>query len=398
MNAESFLDGHLAQTTLYPLGLRVARAEGLDLILEDGRRIMDLISGIGPSAWGHGHPEILQALHAQIDRHLHTMVYGEFHQRSQDDAARLLTALLPPSLDTVYFVNSGAEAIEGAMKLAKRITRRGGFVACTGAYHGNTHGALSVSYNAERKAPFAPLLPDITFMPFNDLDGLAAIDGTQAAVVVETVQGDAGIRIPSRAWLEALRERCDETGTLLIFDEVQAGMGRTGKAFAFQHFGVVPDVLCLGKALGGGLPIGAFVARRDWMRQLAHTPSLGHITTFGGHPVPCASAAAALRLLARHDWEAMERAGARLEAFLLAHPLVVEVRRIGLYIAVELPDEAAVTRVIQRGLEEGILLFWFLSTPQAFRMAPPLNLNESDWARIWSPLQAALDAGIPSGH
>ncbi len=394
MNAESFLDGHLAQTTLYPLGLRVARAEGIDLILEDGRRIMDLISGIGPSAWGHGHPAILAALHDQIDRHLHTMVYGEFHQRPQDEAARLLTDLLPASLDTVYFVNSGAEAIEGAMKLAKRVTGRKGFIACTGAYHGNTHGALSVSYNAERKAPFAPLLPDIAFMPFNELEGLAAIDGSQAAVIAETVQGDAGIRIPSQAWMHALRQRCDDTGTLLILDEVQAGMGRTGKVFAFEHFGIVPDVLCLGKALGAGMPIGAFVARRAWMRELAHAPSLGHITTFGGHPVPCAAAAAGLRLLAAQDWDAVELAGQRLEAFLRAHPHVVEVRRIGLYIAVELPSEAAVTRVIQRGLEEGILLFWFLSTPQAFRMAPPLNVSEEDWSRVWPALQAALDAGV----
>lgn len=396
MSGETFLDGHLAQTTLHPLGLRVARAEGVDLILEDGRRVMDLISGIGPSAWGHGHPEILAALHDQIDRHLHTMVYGEFHQRSQDEAGRLLTALLPDELDTVYFVNSGAEAIEGAMKLAKRITGRRGFLACTGAYHGNTHGALSVSANAARKAPFEPLLPEVAFMPFNALSGLAAIDGTQAAVLVETVQGDAGIRIPSADWMAALRKRCDETCTLLILDEVQAGMGRTGRPFAFEHFGIVPDVLCLGKALGAGLPIGAFVARRAWMRELAHSPSLGHITTFGGHPVPCAAAAAGLKLLARHDWDAVEQAGARLEAFLNAHPAVHEVRRIGLYIAVELANPDAVTRCIERALERGALLFWFLSTPNAFRMAPPLNLAESDWERVWPVLGEALDAALLS--
>ena len=392
MNSEGFLDGHLAQTTLHPLGLRIRRAEGLDLVLEDGKRIMDLISGIGPSAWGHGHPEILAALHAQIDAHLHTMVYGEFHQRSQDEAARLLVDFLLDGLDTVYFVNSGAEAIEGAMKLAKRVTGRKGFIACQGAYHGNTHGALSVSANAERKAPFEPLLPGVSFMPFNDLNGLDAIDGSQAAVLVETVQGDAGIRIPSVEWMAALRARCDATGTLLILDEVQAGMGRTGKVFAFEHFGIVPDILCLGKALGAGLPIGAFVSSRERMRLLADGPSLGHITTFGGHPVPCAAAAAGLKLMRQVDWEAVERSGDRLERFLVSHPAVREVRRIGLYVAVELADADAVTRCIEAGLQAGVLLFWFLSTPQAFRMAPPLNMTESDWNRVWPALTCALDA------
>lgn len=391
MNSESFLDGHLAQTTLHPLGLRVARAEGIDLILEDGRRIMDLISGIGPSAWGHGHPQILEAIHRQVDAHLHTMVYGEFHQRSQDEAGQLLTDLLPEPLDTVYFVNSGAEAIEGAMKLAKRVTGRSGFMACKGAYHGNTHGALSVSANQERKAPFEPLLPQVNFMPFNDLQGLNAIDGSHAAVLVETVQGDAGIRIPSHDWMRALRAQCDATGTLLILDEVQAGMGRTGRVFAFEHFGIVPDILCLGKALGAGLPIGAFVSQKAWMRMLAFGPSLGHITTFGGHPVPCAAAAAGLKLLREYDWEAMERAGRKLEEFLTAHPNVRAVRRIGLYIAVELESAESVTRCIQRGLEEGVLLFWFLSTPNAFRMAPPLTMKEADWERVWPALSAALD-------
>ena len=391
MNSESFLNGHLAQTTLHPLGLRIARAEGVDLILEDGTRIVDLISGIGPSAWGHGHPMILEAIHRQVDAHLHTMVYGEFHQKSQDEAGQLLTELLPDSLNTVYFVNSGAEAIEGAMKLAKRITGRSGFMACTGAYHGNTHGALSVSANQERKAPFEPLLPEVAFMPFNDEHGLEAIDGSHAAVLVETVQGDAGIRIPSHSWMKALRAKCDETGTLLVLDEVQAGMGRTGKVFAFEHFDVVPDILCLGKALGAGLPIGAFISRKEWMRLLADGPSLGHITTFGGHPVPCAAAAAGLKLFRNYDWEAMERAGAKLEAFLIAHPNVRTVRRIGLYIAVELESAESVTRCIQKGMEVGVLLFWFLSTPNAFRMAPPLTMTEKDWERVWPALTAALD-------
>lgn len=394
MNPEAFLDGHLAQTTLHPLGLSVERAEGVDLILADGRRLMDLISGVGPSAWGHGHPAILEALHAQVDAHLHTMVYGEFRQRSQDEAAALLTSLLPDSLDAVYFVNSGAEAIEGAMKLAKRVTKRSGFVACTGGYHGSTHGALSISANATRRIPFEPLLPHVQFIPFNEMIGLEAIDGSQAAVVVETVQGDAGIRIPGLDWMLELRKRCTQTGTLLVLDEVQAGMGRTGKAFAFEHFGIEPDILCLGKALGAGLPIGAFVASRQRMRMLATEPELGHITTFGGHPLPCASAAAGLKLLKNQDWVQVEKDGMRLQQFLQDHPAVREVRRIGLYIAVELDGPENVTRCIQQGIDAGVLLFWFLSTPNAFRMAPPLNLKEEDWNRVWPALKSALDSAI----
>lgn len=267
-------------------------------------------------------------------------------------------------------------------------------MACKGAYHGNTHGALSVSANQERKAPFEPLLPQVSFMPFNELQGLEAIDGSHAAVLVETVQGDAGIRIPSIEWMRALREQCDLTGTMLVMDEVQAGMGRTGKVFAFEHFDIVPDILCLGKALGAGLPIGAFVSKREWMRKLAVGPSLGHITTFGGHPVPCAAAAAGLKLLRSHDWVAMERAGQKLEQFLNAHPNVQAVRRIGYYVAVELKSSEAVTRCIEKGLEAGVLLFWFLSTPNAFRMAPPLNMSEQDWERAWPALTKALDQAI----
>jgi acetylornithine/succinyldiaminopimelate/putrescine aminotransferase len=224
--------------------------------------------------------------------------------------------------------------------------------------------------------------------------GLEAIDGSQAAVVVETVQGDAGIRIPGLDWMLELRKRCTQTGTLLVLDEVQAGMGRTGKAFAFEHFGIEPDILCLGKALGAGLPIGAFVASRQRMRMLATEPELGHITTFGGHPLPCASAAAGLKLLKNQDWVQVEQDGMRLQQFLQDHPAVREVRRIGLYIAVELDGPENVTRCIQQGIDAGVLLFWFLSTPNAFRMAPPLNLKEEDWNRVWPALKSALDSAI----
>lgn len=376
------LDDGLADTTPYPLGLEVERAEGLFIHLTDGRRVADLVSGVGVSSFGHNHPKIVEAIHQQVDRHLHTMVYGEFRQSAQVEAASALRKLLPASLDAVYFVNSGAEAVEGALKLAKRLTRRSRLIAVEGGYHGNTAGALSVSSNAARKAPFLPLLPEVTIAPWNTSQTLDFIDDTTAAIIVETVQGDAGVRIPDRSWLQALRDRCTATGTMLILDEIQAGMGRTGKPFAFAHFGVEPDILCLGKALGGGMPIGAFVASSQHMELLSHQPKLGHITTFGGHPVSCAASARACELLAQQDWEQIERRGARLEEALKSMPNVQAVRRIGYYIAVELDSAERVQRAVDHGLARGLLIFYFLSVPHAFRLAPPLTISddELDWA------------------
>jgi len=391
---DPFLGVGLAATTRHALGLEVVGGDGAWLHLADGRRMMDLISGIGVSSFGHGHPHIRAAVHAQVDRHLHAMVYGEFRQASVERAAARLMALLPRELDAVYFVNSGAEAIEAALKCAKRSTHRMRLAACTGGYHGNTHGAMSLSMPGPRTDPFRPLLPDVDFIPFNDPAGLARIDGSHAAVVVETVQGDAGVRIPDRSWMEALRKRCTETGTLLVLDEIQCGMGRTGAPWAFGHFGIVPDILCLGKALGGGMPIGAFVTCRDRMALLAEAPPLGHITTFGGHPVVCAAAAAALELLGEVDFEAVERRGAALAQFLSAHPAVVEVRRIGYYLAVDFADAAAAWRCIHAGLEAGVLLFGFLSTPYAMRLAPPLTLTDEDLSDAWPRLSKALDAAL----
>ena len=392
--SDPFLSRGLAATTRHALGIEVLRGEGAWLHLADGRRIMDLISGIGVSSFGHGHPLIREAIHRQVDRHLHAMVYGEFRQASVELAAERLRALLPPVLDTVYFVNSGAEAIEGALKCAKRTTGRTRIAACTGGYHGNTHGAMSLSTPGPRTDPFRPLLPDIDFLPFNGSSPLDGIDGTHAAVVVETVQGDAGVRIPDRGWLQALRDRCTATGTLLILDEIQCGMGRTGSPWAFSHFGIVPDILCLGKALGGGMPIGAFVAGRERMALLAEAPPLGHITTFGGHPVVCAAAAAALELLASTDFTEVERRGRALHDHLAAHPAVREVRRIGMYIAVDFSDAASAWRCIHAGLDAGVLLFGFLSTPHAVRLAPPLTLTDEDLDEALPRLTSALDAAV----
>lgn len=381
--SEPLLNDGLAQTTLYPLDLRVTHAQGSRLFLDNGSSVIDFISGIGASSFGHSHPEITQALHEQVDKHLHVMVYGEMRQSAQDEAAMALLDLLPPNLDSVYFVNSGAEAIDAAMKLVRRTTRRQKIIAFKGGYHGNTFGALSVSSNAERKAPFHPLVGGIELLEWNDHASLELIDEHTAGVLVETIQGDAGIRIPDSDWITKLRDRCTETGAQLILDEIQCGFGRTGKAFAFEHFQIVPDHLCLGKALGGGMPMGALVSTRKHLQQFAHSPSLGHITTFGGHPVPCAASAVASKLLKQTNWDRVEAVGKKIESTLLGCSNVVALRRKGLYIAVELGSAEQVNRVVQTCLERGVLLFYFLSTPHAFRIAPPLNINDED-------LQAAL--------
>ena len=372
--AKRFLDIGLADTTPHPLILEIDSAEGVWLKTVDGRHIFDAISGVGVSSFGHGNKVITDLLHEQVDSCLHTMVYGEFINKRTAEAGDLLSSLLPEQLNTTYFVNSGAEAVEGALKLAKKQTCRNKFIAFNGGYHGNTSGALSVSSNDERKAPFMPLLEGVDFLEFNG--SLSHINDSYAGVIVETVQGDAGVRIPDKSWLEELRVKCDEAGVVLIFDEVQCGIGRTGKAFAFEHFGVVPDILCLGKALGGGVPIGAFVSSREMMEKLSDNPKLGHITTFGGNPLATSGAVGALRLLSELDWNRIESQGASWEKQLLAHNSVKTVRRIGLYFYVELESADEVTETDMKGIEEGVLLFWFLSVPNAFRLSPPLNMSQ----------------------
>lgn len=389
---EDFLQRGLAQTTLHPLNLNVSSASGVYFHLEDGTKMLDFVSGIGVSSFGHSHPDIVEALHQQIDRHLHVMVYGEVQQKAQDLAASRLLGLLPKSLDAVYFVNSGAEAIDGALKLARKVTGRKGFIAMEGGYHGNTFGALSISSNQDRRAPFEPMLDGVQFVPFNHEDALLAIDGTQAAVIAETVQGDAGIRIPDSAWIQRLEKRCNETGTLLILDEIQCGIGRTGKPFAFEHFNVTPDILCLGKALGGGMPLGAFISSASRMRTLATQPDLGHLTTFGGHPVACASSAAAMKLLGKIDWKALELRGARLENQLKAHSVVKAVRRLGYFIAVDMDSPEAIHFCVEHARKNGLLIFYFLSTPHSFRIAPPLTISDAELDEGMTLLSHAFDA------
>lgn len=342
-----------------------------------------MISGVGVSALGHGHPKIKNALKEQIDKHLHVMVYGEFRQSPQEKLAELLCAQLPDPLNTVYFVNSGTEAVEAALKLAKRATGRTRLNSFHGAYHGSTHGSLSLSGNPLKKQAFLPLLPDIIFMRFNKHEDLQKIGCRTAAVIVETIQGDAGIRIPDKDWMQALRKRCDEMDSLLILDEIQAGMGRTGTLFAFKHFDIVPDILLLGKALGGGLPIGAILASRELMELFTHQPMLGHITTFGGHPLPCVAGHAALEVMLEEKvLDGVESKGRLIKERLSSHPQVKEVRQRGLFIAVDLHSAEATQQVVEQCLSKGVIGFWFLSHPDSFRLAPPLNItyDELNWA------------------
>lgn len=372
---------HVAQTSPAPLGLEIERAEGCWLFDRDGKKYLDLIAGIGPSVLGHRHPKVQAAVEAQLDRYWHTLVYGEFVLTPQVRYAQLLAENLP-GLDSVYFVNSGAEAAEGAMKLAKRFTGRPDFIACRNAYHGSTQGAASLMSPTDFTLAFQPLLPGIRHIDFNSDHDLDQITRHTAAVVVETVQGEAGLIPPRPEWLQALRQRCNETGALLILDEIQAGMGRTGQLFAFSRYGIVPDILLLAKGFGGGMPLGAFIARREVMQALTHDPVLGHITTFGGHPVCAAAGLATLETLLSTDL--MENTGAKEALFrqLLIHPAIREVRSAGLWLAVDLGDAARVQSVIAHCISRGLITDWFLFNDRSLRIAPPLIISESEirWA------------------
>lgn len=391
---QQFLE-HVAQTSPSPLMIEVARAEGVFFYTPEGKRYYDLISGVSVSNVGHGNPAVVEAVREQAGRYMHVMVYGEMVEAPQVRYAELIARNLPGTLSSVYFVNSGAEAVEGALKLAKRHTGRRQIISFRNAYHGSTHGALSVMSSPEGgewKEPFGPLLPDVEYLAFNDPAGLDGITEKTACVVAEVVQGEAGVRLPEEGFLEALRRRCDQTGTLLIFDEIQTGMGRTGELFAFSKYGVAPDILCLAKALGGGMPLGAFVSSREIMSGLAHDPALGHITTFGGHPVCCAAGLAALGYILEHDLaHGAEAKGALYETILAPHPQVVEIRRSGLLMAVELGDSLKMMRTMELFKENGILSDWFLFCDTAFRISPPLTVTEEEIADSVRVILACLD-------
>lgn len=369
---------HLAQTNPFPFLLPIERAEGIFLFTPDGKRYMDLISGIAVSNIGHRHPKVIAAIQAQVMKHLHVMAYGEFIQAPSNLLAKKLADVLPKNLNCSYFVNSGTEANEGALKLAKRFTGRTEIISFNKSYHGSTHGSLSVSGNEKKKNAFRPLLPDVRFIEFNTIKDLIHISDRTACVIMETIQGDAGVRIPSKKFMTALRKRCDETGALLILDEIQCGMGRTGSLFAFQQFGIVPDILTVAKAFGGGLPIGAFISSKEIMHCLTHDPMLGHITTFGGNPVCCASALATLEVLIEEKIiQNVERKGALIE-ILLQHSQIKAIRRVGLMFAIDFDSEERVQRIVKAALDNGVICFWFLSCPNSFRLAPPLTITESE--------------------
>jgi acetylornithine/succinyldiaminopimelate/putrescine aminotransferase len=369
---------NLAQTSPFPFLIPIERAEGVFLYTPEGKRYFDLISGIAVANVGHRHPKVVEAIKAQLDKHLHVMAYGEYIQAPSNLLAKRLSELLPSNLNCSYFVNSGTEANEGALKLAKRYTGRTEIISFHKSYHGNTQGSLSVSGNEKKKNAFRPLLPDVRFIRFNELKDLTQITERTACVIMETIQGDAGVRVPSKEFMRALRKRCTEVGALLILDEIQCGMGRTGTLFAFQQFDIVPDILTTAKAFGGGLPIGAFISSTEIMKCLTHNPMLGHITTFGGNPVCCASALATLEVLQDEKIIEQVEAKGKLIESLLKHPAIKEVRRIGLMFAVDFDSEERVQKIVQYTLDHGVITFWFLSWPASFRIAPPLTITEAE--------------------
>lgn len=369
---------HVAQTSPFPLALEIERADGMYLYDTSGKAYMDLISGIGVSCLGHRHPAVTEAIHRQTDKYLHTMVYGEFVLSPQVQLASRLAELLPPSLQSVYFVNSGTEATEGAMKLARRYTGRYEIVAAKKAYHGSTQGAASLMWPTEFTQKYYPLLPGIRHIDFNCDFCLQQISCKTAAVIIEPVQAEWGVRKPYGNYLKALRNRCDETGTLLIFDEIQTGFGRTGSFFAFERYEVLPDILLLAKGMGGGMPIGAFIASRDIMQSLSQHPILGHITTFGGHPVSCAAALATLETLIQSKLINQVAEKEALFRDLLQGTGIVELRSAGLMMALELRDFETVQKVIRYALDKGLLIDWFLFNNRSLRIAPPLIIDQNE--------------------
>ncbi len=380
-NRQLFLQ-HVAQTSDAPLALEIVKAEGMYMWDVNGKRYLDLIAGISVCNVGHCHPAVVKAIQDQAQQYMHLLVYGEFVQSPQVAFASLLTAHLPEQLNCVYFTNSGAEAVEGAMKLAKRYTGRREIAAFNRSYHGSTQGALSILGDEYWRNAYRPLLPGIQHLEYNNFASLELITEKTAAVIAESVQAEGGVIVPQREWLHALRAKCSATGALLILDEIQCGFGRNGTLWAFEQFGIVPDVLLLGKALGGGMPLGAFIASRDIMWTLTNNPVLGHITTFGGHPVNCAAGRAGFQALL--DQDLLPTVNAKGQLFLehLKHPAIKSVRSLGLMMAVEFESFAVNKKVIDYCIDKGVLTDWFLFAAECMRIVPPLIITpeEIKWA------------------
>lgn len=385
---------HVGQTSDFPLQLKIERANGIYMYDNKGKSYIDLISGVSVSNVGHLHPEVVKAVKNQVEKYMHLMVYGEYIQTPQVEFANKLTSLLPENLNSVYFVNSGSEAIEGALKLAKRYTGRSEIISFKNAYHGSTHGALSVMGNEEFKNSFRPLLPDINFLNFNSYEDLNLITEKTACVIVEPVQGEAGIRLPKDNYLTKLRERCSAVGALLIFDEIQTGFGRTGNLFAFEEYNIVPDIMTIAKGMGGGMPIGAFVSSNKIMSRFKTNPILGHITTFGGHPVSCAAACASLDVLINEKIIDNVKSKGNLFRKYLNHSEIKEIRGIGLFMAVELHDFNQVKKVIDIAIDKGLVMDWFLFHDSAFRIAPPLIITEDQIKQACDILNESIEESV----
>jgi len=382
---------HLGQTSNAPLMLEIVRAEGVYMYGSQGEKYLDLISGVSVSNTGHRHPKVIDAVKAQIDLYMHLMVYGEIIQNPQVKYAERLAGFLPEQLSSVYFVNSGSEAVEGALKLAKRVTNRSRIISFNNSYHGSTHGALSIQGSEIYRNAFRPLLPDTFQIDFNNEHSLDSIDNNTACVIVEPVQGEAGVICPENGFLKKIRNRCDQTGALLIFDEIQTGFGRTGYLFALERYDVIPDILLLAKALGGGMPLGAFISSGEIMSSLVSNPPLGHITTFGGHPVCCAAGLASLNVIVEENL--LKSCNSRSDQFKkeLQHPLISQIRGEGLLLAVQLIDKEYIKYVINHAPDYGLILDYFLFCNDAFRIAPPLIISENEISQACRQLKILLD-------
>lgn len=376
-NRELFLK-NTAQTSDSPRLLEIDRAEGVYLYGPNGEKYIDLVSGFNVSNIGHRNPQVLKAIQEQLDRFMHVTVYGEFVQAPQVQFATELLEVLPESFQSVYFTNSGAEAVEGSMKVAKKFTGRREIIAAKQAYHGSTQGALSLIGNDEYREAYAPLLPEVSFIEYNSPTDLDKITDKTAAVIVEAIQGEAGVRVPSKEYMQALRQKCTETGALLIFDEIQTGFGRTGKLFAFEHFGIIPDILMLAKGIGGGMPLGAFVAPKEMMDVIKSNPMLGHITTFGGHPVSCAAARASLKVI--RDEKLVEDVDRKANLFRaeLNIPKIKEIRGLGLMMCLQLENFDQVYQVSNYCASRGLIIDWYLHCETALRVAPPLTISDEE--------------------
>ena len=382
---------HLGQTSDFPLMLEIERAEGVYMYSADGTRYLDLISGIGVSNVGHRHPQVIQAVKEQLDRYMHLMVYGELVQSPQVRLAEALAQTLPPPLSSTFLVNSGSEAVEGALKLAKRYTGRPNLVSCYQAYHGSSHGALSVSGSENFKQGYRPLLPGVSHIRFNIPEDFSQIDERTAAVIVETVQGEAGVQVADDGYFRALRQHCDKVGTLLILDEIQAGFGRTGTFWAFESYDVVPDIVVAAKGMGGGMPIGAFISSPEIMSVLKNNPILGHISTFGGHPVSAAASLATLRVIQEENLLAQVSAKAEFIKQQLKHPAIRSIRHRGLMMAVEFDSFEVLKPVIDRAIELGVLTDWFLYCDNSMRIAPPLTIQEDELEEACAIIHQAIN-------